>query len=260
MTIAPPTNWRTRSRGWCGTAGTSSWWSGCLRPPTRWLEHRRATYGRSSSPSRPTRRLPGRPATVRRCSTRWPAGDRTERCWRRSSMLLRCRPATKRVSEPRCRYASAARSTPGGADPVRVDAEVVRVGDGDYPLTGVGYTGITVSMGRFAVVRRGSMQLLLTELPAWSADPGTWRHAGLDPYDDRRPGRSVVHRLHRELPGLGRDRGGRRRARSCDASTDAADVRALRRRAVPSRSDGHALTAAGNGYDTNAAFCFVADG
>ena len=189
-----------------------------------------------------------------------PAGDRTERCWRRSSILLRCRPATKRVSEPRCRYASAARSTPGGAAPVRVDAEVVRVGDGDYPLTGVGYTGITVSMGRFAVVRRGSMQLLLTELPAWSADPGTWRHAGLDPYDDRRPGRSVVHRLHRELPGLGRDRGGRRRARSCDASTDAADVRALRRRAVPSRSDGDALTAAGNGYDTNAAFCFVADG
>ena len=90
----------------------------------------------------------------------------------------------KRVSEPRCRYVSAPRSTPGGAIPSQVDAEVLRVGDGDYPLTGVGYTGITVSMGRFAVVRRGRlMQLLLTELPAWSADPGTWRHAGLDPYD-----------------------------------------------------------------------------
>jgi microcystin degradation protein MlrC len=24
---------------------------------------------------------------------------------------------------------------------------------------------------------------LVTELPAWSADPATWRHAGFDPYD-----------------------------------------------------------------------------
>ena len=72
---------------------------------------------------------------------------------------------------------------PRWAPPAQVDAEVVRIGDGDYPLTGAGYTGITVSMGRFAVVERGPLQVLLTERPAWSADPGTWRHAGLDPFD-----------------------------------------------------------------------------
>lgn len=72
---------------------------------------------------------------------------------------------------------------PRWAAPARVDGEVVRIGDGEYRLTGVGYNGIAVSMGRFAVVRRGTLQVLLTELPAWSADPGTWRHAGLDPCD-----------------------------------------------------------------------------
>lgn len=72
---------------------------------------------------------------------------------------------------------------PRWSAPVRIDGEVVRIGDGGYPLTGVGYSGMTVSMGRFAVVRRGGLRVLLTELPAWSADPGTWRHAGLDPYD-----------------------------------------------------------------------------
>jgi len=66
---------------------------------------------------------------------------------------------------------------------VSITGKVVLVGDGDYQLTGVGYTGMTVSMGRFSVLRRGGLHLLITELPAWSADPGTWRHAGLDPYD-----------------------------------------------------------------------------
>lgn len=62
-------------------------------------------------------------------------------------------------------------------------AEVATLGDGDYTLTGVGYTGMHATMGRFAVVRHGRLRLLITELPAWSADPGTWRHAGLDPDD-----------------------------------------------------------------------------
>jgi microcystin degradation protein MlrC len=27
------------------------------------------------------------------------------------------------------------------------------------------------------------LRLLVTELPSWSADPATWRHAGLEPND-----------------------------------------------------------------------------
>lgn len=67
------------------------------------------------------------------------------------------------------------------APPVECEGEVVRLGDGEYRLTGVGYHGMRVSMGRFAVVRCGRVQVLITETPAWSADPGSWRHAGLDP-------------------------------------------------------------------------------
>jgi len=67
------------------------------------------------------------------------------------------------------------------APPVEFEGEVVGLGEGEYRLTGVGYHGMTASMGRFAVVRCGRVQVLITEAPAWSADPGTWRHAGLNP-------------------------------------------------------------------------------
>ena len=67
------------------------------------------------------------------------------------------------------------------APPVEFEGEVIRLGEGGYSLTGVGYHGMPASMGRFAVVRSGRVQVLITETPAWSADPGTWRHAGLEP-------------------------------------------------------------------------------
>jgi microcystin degradation protein MlrC len=72
---------------------------------------------------------------------------------------------------------------PRWAAPVSIAGEVVSIGEGDYQLTGHGFTDMTVTMGRFAVVRQGGLHLLITELPAWSADPGTWRHAGLDPHE-----------------------------------------------------------------------------
>ncbi len=72
---------------------------------------------------------------------------------------------------------------PRWSTPVEFSGVIERVGTGDYTLTGVGYTGMTATMGRFAVVRRGALAVLITELPAWSSDPGTWRHAGLEPYD-----------------------------------------------------------------------------
>ncbi len=67
--------------------------------------------------------------------------------------------------------------------PALLRGEVFGLGHGDYRLSGVGYTGMTASMGRFAVVRRGGVNVVISELPAWSADPATWRHAGFDPYD-----------------------------------------------------------------------------
>lgn len=67
--------------------------------------------------------------------------------------------------------------------PVDLEGVVTTVGDGDYALTGVGYHGMVVTMGRFAVLRCERTVVLLTERPAWSADPGTWRHAGIDPDD-----------------------------------------------------------------------------
>ncbi len=89
--------------------------------------------------------------------------------------------------------------------PVTIEATVVSIGDGPYRLSGAGYTEMAVSMGAFAVVTTGRIDapsdagpdtgpetetrparrltLLITERPAWSADPATWAHAGLDPDD-----------------------------------------------------------------------------
>ncbi len=68
-------------------------------------------------------------------------------------------------------------------DPVPIRGRVLRAGAGTYRLTGRGYTGMEVSMGRFAVVASGGLHLLLSERPAWSADPATFRHAGLEPFE-----------------------------------------------------------------------------
>lgn len=68
-------------------------------------------------------------------------------------------------------------------EPCHLDGLVLSVGDGRYALDGVGYRGLTATMGRFAVVRVGAVRVLATELPSWSADPATWHHAGLNPSD-----------------------------------------------------------------------------
>lgn len=68
-------------------------------------------------------------------------------------------------------------------DPVRVSGVIERLGAGSYRLVGASYTGMLVSMGRFAVIASGELRVMATERPAWSADPGTFLHAGLDPGD-----------------------------------------------------------------------------
>ena len=67
--------------------------------------------------------------------------------------------------------------------PVSIKVRVDYLGDGDYELTGAGYSGLKVTMGRFAVASFRSMKILISELPCWSADPATWRHAQLDAFD-----------------------------------------------------------------------------
>jgi len=65
-------------------------------------------------------------------------------------------------------------------EPVHLDGTVERVGSGEVMLSGPGYTGMQLSMGRFAVVAVGRLSLLVTERPAISYDPATFDAAGLD--------------------------------------------------------------------------------
>ncbi|HWE62198.1 MAG TPA: MlrC C-terminal domain-containing protein, partial [Chloroflexota bacterium] len=46
-------------------------------------------------------------------------------------------------------------------------------------LSGPVFNGMEVSMGRYAVVRSGGLAVLLTERPACTFDPETYRHVGL---------------------------------------------------------------------------------
>jgi microcystin degradation protein MlrC len=66
-------------------------------------------------------------------------------------------------------------------DPVPLTGEVRLVGDGRHRLEGPVFTGLQVSMGRFAVVTTGRLDVLLTERPACTFDPTAFRHAGLSP-------------------------------------------------------------------------------
>lgn len=65
-------------------------------------------------------------------------------------------------------------------EPVALSGVVTRLGDQPVVLRGPSYTGIQVSMGRFAVVRSGRLHVLITERPAFTLEPGTFAHAGLD--------------------------------------------------------------------------------
>jgi len=66
-------------------------------------------------------------------------------------------------------------------DPVELEGVVTGLGEGNYRLEGASFTGMPVSMGRFASVASGGLRLLMSEKPAWTSDPATFRFAGLDP-------------------------------------------------------------------------------
>ena len=67
------------------------------------------------------------------------------------------------------------------AHPVTVEGLVTGAGAGSYRLTGWSFTGREVSMGEWAVLTTGRHHLLISSRAAITADPATWRHAGLDP-------------------------------------------------------------------------------
>ncbi len=70
-----------------------------------------------------------------------------------------------------------------GARPVTVEGMVTKAGAGNYRMAGRSHTGRVVSMGEWVVITTGIHHLLVTSLPAVTADPATWRHAGLEPDD-----------------------------------------------------------------------------
>ena len=67
--------------------------------------------------------------------------------------------------------------------PVSIAGTVEECGAGRFKLEGVGYHGLEVTMGRWAVIRSQGLRVLVTERPAMSSDPACFRHVGLDPYD-----------------------------------------------------------------------------
>jgi microcystin degradation protein MlrC len=65
-------------------------------------------------------------------------------------------------------------------DPVEIVGTVSRLGGGSFELTGPAFTGMSVSMGRYAVVSVGRLEVLLTERPAPTFDPEAYRVAGIE--------------------------------------------------------------------------------
>lgn len=67
--------------------------------------------------------------------------------------------------------------------PVRVQGVIQRLGSGALQLTGPVFRGMVVNMGRWAVVNVEKLSVLLTERPAHTFDPETYRKVGLPPED-----------------------------------------------------------------------------
>ena len=80
----------------------------------------------------------------------------------------------------RVRVQVGGRLNPAAAS-ILVDGIVRRSGAGSYQMAGRSFTRRTVSMGDWVVLESGFHHLLITSKPAITADPATWRHAGLDP-------------------------------------------------------------------------------
>lgn len=68
-------------------------------------------------------------------------------------------------------------------EPVELEATIITTGNGFYPLRGPVFAGMEVTMGRYARVDLDGLSVLITERPACTFDPETFRQAGLEPRD-----------------------------------------------------------------------------
>jgi microcystin degradation protein MlrC len=69
--------------------------------------------------------------------------------------------------------------------PVTVDAQVLRMSEGNFVMTGSQYTGMKTSMGRTAVLQVGAVTVLVSKLPAINIDPQLFRSQGIEPREQK---------------------------------------------------------------------------
>lgn len=66
-------------------------------------------------------------------------------------------------------------------EPVQLIGEVSYVGEPSFRIEGTAFSGVTVQLGRSAVVRSGHVHVLLTTNRPWTHDPSLYRCVGLQP-------------------------------------------------------------------------------
>ncbi len=94
------------------------------------------------------------------------------------------------ASVERCRQAGAGRNVvlalgglgaPGLTPPLHLEAEVVRLGDGEFICAGPMWEGVRFSMGPSAVVRAGGVDVIISSAPTAVMDLNVFRSMGIDP-------------------------------------------------------------------------------
>ncbi len=66
-------------------------------------------------------------------------------------------------------------------EPLTVSGTVARITDGRFKVTGPMMTGVTVDLGRTAVLDAGAVQIVVSEVRSEPYDLGVFTHAGIDP-------------------------------------------------------------------------------
>lgn len=65
--------------------------------------------------------------------------------------------------------------------PLDIEAEVVRLGDGQYVCAGPMWQGVRFSMGQLAVIRSGGIDIVISSVPTAVMDLNVFRSVGIDP-------------------------------------------------------------------------------